>query len=297
MWLVPSDSSDIINRKLAEVPTITSKVGIFVSRTGNSAKVNVGTSSVTLPFVGLYLPPPGHPVQLSSVNAQVVVTGPARPLPGVGKVTATGSPRATVTAWGVSYVLPYQTSYTPALNDDVAIVWSADGGLITGKVSAVSNVLPPDANSGGGSGAFHPAPFTAIDSGTWRAGSGWWTPTVRANVDDGAWFYGSKVKDTIPDTATIVSAFIYLPIQQIVVNAPGQLRLHIHPTKPAGAPTFTGSATGISAEPGWRQIPNSFIDYLKANDGGIGFDGGGQWVNYGVSSDQLSGALDIAWTA
>lgn len=296
MWLVPSDFTDDITRRLSEIPTVDSKVGIFVSRTGNRAKVNVGTSSVDLPFVGLYLPPPGHPVQIGTVNGQVSVTGPARPLPGTGRVTATGSPRATVTAWGVTYVLPYHTSYTPTLNDDVAIVWSADGGLITGKVSATSNVVPPDANGGASGGFFHPAPFTAIDSGTYRSGSGWWTNTVRANVDDGAWFYGSKIKDTIPDNAVIASAQIYLPIQQIVVNAPGQLRLHTHPAKPAGAPTFTGSSSPLSAVAGWRDIPLSFIDFLKVNDGGIGFDGGGQWVNYGVASDQLSGALDISWT-
>jgi len=293
---VPSDFTDDLASALAQIPTVSSKVGIFVSRSGNAATVNIGSSSVTLPFVGLYLPPPGHPVAISSQNGQVVVTGPARPLPGVGKITATGSPRATVSAWGVTYVLPYHTSYTPTLNDDVAIVWSADGGLITGKVSATSNVVPPDQNPGGGGGSFHPAPFTAIDSGTYRAGSGWWTNTVRANVDDGCWFYGSKIKDTIPDAATITSARIYLPIQSIIINAPGQMRLHVHPTKPPGAPTFTGSAFAMSAVAGWRDIPTSFIDYLKTNDGGIGFDGGGQWVNYGVASDQLSGALDIAWT-
>lgn len=293
---MPSDFTDDLNRRLAQIPTVDQKVGIFVSRTGSQVTVNIGTSAVSLPFVGLYLPPPGHPVAISSQNGQVAVTGPARPLPGVGRVTATGSPRATVTAWGVVYVLPYHTSYTPTLNDDVAIVWSADGGLITGKVSATSNVVPPDANPGGGGGSFNPAPFTAIDSGTYRAGSGWWTNTVRANVDDGCWFYGSKVKDTIPDSATITKARIYLPIQSIIINAPGQLRLHVHPTKPAGAPTFTGSAFALSAVAGWRDIPTSFIDYLKANNGGIGFDGGGQWVNYGVASDQLSGALDIAWT-
>lgn len=295
MCQVPSDFADDVTRRLASIPTVNSKVGIFVSRTGNRATVNVGASTVSLPFVGLYLPPPGHPVQIETVNGQVSVTGPARPLPGVGKISATGTPRASVLAWGVSYSLPFHTSYTPVLNDDVAIVWSADGGLITGKVSAVSNVVPPNTNPGAGSGTFHPPPFTAIDSGTWRSGSGWWTPTVRANVDDGAWFYGSKIKDTIPDNAVIQSALIYLPIQTIVINAPGQLKLHTHATKPAGAPTFTGSAFAVSAQPGWRSIPTSFIDYLKANTGGIGFDGGGQWVNYGVSSDQLSGALDITW--
>lgn len=293
-----SDFAAALTRRLSDLPTVSSKVGIFVSRTGNFAKVNVGTSSVDIPFVGMYLPPPGHPVQISTQNGQVVVTGPARPLPGSGQITATGTPRATVTAWGIAYSLPYQTSYTPVLSDDVSIIWSADGGLITGKVSATSNVTPPDANPGGGTGggSFHPAPFTAIDSGTYRSGSGWWTNTVRASVDDGAWFYGSKIKDTIPDTATITLARIYLPIQQINVDAPGQLRVHTNATKPAGAPSFTGSASGLSAVGGWRDIPPAFIDYLKVNTGGLGFDGGGFWINYGTASNAMSGALDIAWT-
>lgn len=293
---MPSDFADDLTRRLAQIPTVSSKVGIFVSRSGNFATVNIGNSTVTLPFVGMYLPPPGHPVQINTQNGEVVVTGPARPLPGVGRISATGTPRATVTAWGIAYSLPYHTSYTPVLNDDVAIVWSADGGLITGKVSASSNVVPPDPNPGGGGGSFHPAPFTAIDSGTYRSGNGWWTNTVRASVDDGAWFYGSKIKDTIPDTATITLARIYLPIQTINVNAPGQLRVHTNATKPAGAPTFTGSSSPLSAVAGWRDIPPAFIDYLKVNTGGIGFDGGGFWINYGTASDGLSGALDIAWT-
>ena len=43
-------------------------------------------------------------------------------------------------------------------------------------------------------------------------------------------------------------------------------------------------------------IPTSFIDYLKANTGGVGMDGGGYSIWAGVQADGLSGALDITYT-
>jgi hypothetical protein len=279
-------NNDLVRRALRRIPQVAQKTATFVRREGLKAVVNTGSTTIIIPFVGLYLPPAGHAVQLELRDGQWVVTGPATPLPGEGVITATGSPRAQVTAWGQVYTLRYRSSYTPVLNDLVELVWSADEGIIGGKLSASSAVVAPGSD-----------PFTAKDSGTWRSGSGWWTNTVRANVDDGAWFYGNKIRDTIPDSATIVSARIYLPIQSIVIDAPGQLRLHNEPSKPGGAPTFVGSAFAMSARRGWRTIPTSFIDYLKANVGGIGFDGGGYWINYGVASDGLSGALDITYDA
>jgi hypothetical protein len=290
-------NNDLVVRALRSIPQVAQKTAVFVQRDGLKAIVNVGDTTIVLPFVGLYLPPSGHAVQLELRDGQWVVTGPATPLPGEGTITATGSPRATVTAWGTAYTLRYKSSYTPVLNDLVSITWSADEGIIEGKLTAASALVAPGANPGAGVQRYHPDPFTAVDSGTYRSGSGWWTNTVRANVDDGAWFYGSKIKNTIPDSAVIIQARLYVPIQTIVINAPGQLRLHQHASKPGGAPTYLGSASPLSAVSGWRTIPKSFIDYLKANDGGIGFDGGGQWVCYGVASDALSGALDIIYDA
>lgn len=292
---MPSNN-DLINKALSSIPTVTSKLAIFVQRVGFRVVVNIGATSATLPFVGTYLPPPGFAVQLEYRPTGWVVTGPALPLPAEGVVTGTGSPRATVTAWGTAYTLRYRDGYTPVLNDLVSISWNGEGeGWIIGKLTASSSATGPSANGAATGQKVRPPAFTAIDSGTYRAGSGWWTRTVRANVDDGAWFYGTKIRDSIPDTATPTRARIYLPILEINIDAPGQLRLHTHRKKPAGAPSFTGSAYPVPAVSGWRDIPLSWIDFLKANDGGIGFDGGGFWIVRGTDTDAQSGALDITY--
>jgi len=290
-------NSQLVAQVLATIPTVRAKTVTYVSRTGTKVTVNVGLTQVTLPFIGMYLPPPGHPVQMELRDDRWIVSGPAVPLPGVGTITVAGSPRASVLAWGVTYSLPFLATYTPVLSDSVSILWSVDGGLITGKQSATSDVVPPAPNPGGGTTLYHPPPFTAIGSGSWN-GSNWWTNDVYASAsNDGAFFYGSKIRDTIPDGATPVTARIYIPIRTVNVNAPGQMKLHLNATQPAGAPTFSGAASPIPAVSGWHDIPGPWVDYLKANDGGVGFDGGGYWIIRGTGSDALAGALDITYLA
>jgi len=282
---------------LAAVPVAAAKVGEFVERDGFRAVVNLGESTVSLPFVGMYLPPAGHPVQLELRAGQMVVTGPARPLPGIGVISATGTPRATVTAWGVDYLLPYRSSYTPVLGHNVEIQWTSDDGVIQGQVTATSNTVAPPVIPGGGVQPFHPDPFTAVDSASWGATYGWNTRDVWASDSYiGAWFYGSKIKDTIPDGAVIKSAAIFLSPRQVSGAAPN-LRYHTSATRPGGAVTFAGTTFVLPSRTGWVSIPLAFIDYLKANNGGIGFDHGGYNIFRGTQADGQSGALDISWEA
>jgi hypothetical protein len=291
-------NSQLVARELARIPEVKTKLAILVERVGSRVVVNIGLTSVTLPFVGLYLPPVGHAVQMDYRDGRWVVSGPASPLPGEGTITTASTPRAVVTAWGVPYTLRHASSYTPVLNDLVGITWSADEGIIDGKLSAASGVTPPATNPGGGGlQTYHPPQFTAIDSGSWN-GSRWWTNDVYASAsNDGAFFYGSKIRDTIPDSASIISCGVYIPIRTINVNAPGQMRLHLNATKPGGAPTFSGSASPIPATSGWHPVPNAWIDVLKSGNGGIGFDGGGYWIIRGNGSDAQAGALDIYYQA
>lgn len=294
-------NAELVAADLARIPEVRRKTAIFVARVGVKAQVNLaGGTSPILPYAAATFPTPGDPVQLELRDGEWVVTGPARPKPGEGVITATGSPRATVTAWGVDYVLRYSSAYTPTLNDQVAISWSAEGeGVITGKVSATSNAVAPGTGSAGSGGTFHPAPFTAIDSGSYRSG-GWWTNDVySSDNNDSAWFYGSKIKDSIPDTATILSARMYLPIRIIHVNAASIFRLHTNSVKGSTPPAWAGGpySGSISPATGWHDVPTSWIDYLKANDGGLGLDTGGYWVAKGTAADAYSGALDISWQA
>lgn len=282
---------------LRSIRSVQSKLGVFVARDGLQAVVNVGETTITLPFVGMYLPPTGHPVQLEMRDGQMVVSGPATPLPGAGVITGTGTPKAEVTAWGVAYSLPYRSSYTPVMGDSVEIAWSGDGGVIQGKVTTTSSSVPPSTVPGGGGASFHPAPFTAGDSGTRnKSGGGWWNTDVYAgNTTDGAWFYGSKIQDTIPDGAVIQVARIFLSPRSVSGGLP-RLQVHTSPTK-TGAITWVGSYYELPAKSGWVDIPSTFIDYLKVNPGGLGLNQGGYNIMRGLPSDGLSGALDIAWFA
>lgn len=281
--------------QLAAIPVVGVKTGVLVSRVGTDVLVNLGDSSALLGVSAQQLPPAGHPVIVQTLDGRVTVTGPARSLPGRGVITALGSPRVTVLAWDVSYTLPVSGSYTPALNDEVSITWDLDGGLVTGSISAPTNVAPPPAVSGPAGQAFHPAPFMTIDSGSFQSGR--WTKADVWASDSlvGAWFTGPAVADTIPDGAEVTYSAIYLDPTRTGGDPPN-IQVHTSNTRPSGAPTFIGAPFQPAGRSGWQRIPTSMIDYIKVNGGGIGLNHGGYNVfrSKGDSSG-LSGALDIAW--
>lgn len=280
--------------QLAAIPVVGVKTGVLVSRVGTDVLVNLGDSSALLGVSAQQLPPAGHPVIVQTLDGRVTVTGPARSLPGRGVITALGSPRVTVLAWDVSYTLPVSGSYTPALNDEVSITWDLDGGLVTGSISAPTNVAPPPAVSGPAGQAFHPPPFTAVDAGSFQSGR--WTKADVWASDSlvGAWFYGSGIADSIPDGAQITYAAIYLSPTRSSGAAPN-LQVHTSGTRPGGGPTFVGEAFQPAGRSGWQPIPTGFIDYLKSNAGGIGVNHGGYTIFSSRAQDSLTGALDIAW--
>lgn len=288
--------ADRVSAAIATIPTLDTKTAVFVSRSGNLVVVNIGETSVTVPFVGISLPPPGHPVQLQTQNRQLMVTGAARPLPGVGTITATGSPKATVSAWDTSYTLAYLPSYTPVLGDQVAISWSADGGLIQGSMSAAPVVVAPTPNAPSGPTRFTPPPFTATGSGSFGYG-GWTKPDVWASDSfTSGWWYGSKIRDSIPDNAQIISASIYLNPRQVSGAAP-RLQVHTSEGRPGGALTFTGAQHMPGTRSGWVPIPTAFIDYLKGSPGGVGVNHGGYTIWRGTQADAQSGAISVVYDA
>lgn len=282
--------------QLARVPTVWTKTGVLVARQGVQVLVNVGETNVLLPVAAQSLPPAGHPVVLQSLDGVVTVTGPARPLPGRGTITALGSPRVTVAAWDTTYTLPVAGSYTAVLNDEVSIAWDVDGGLVTGSISAPAVPAPTAPDTPGGTQPFHPPPFTAVDTASFQSGR-WTKADVWASDSlTGFWFYGTGIADTIPDSARIVSASIYLSPSR-TGGAKPNLQLHNAATRPGGEPGFVGAAFQPIGLSGWQPIPTEFIDYLKANGGGIGTNHGGYNIFRSRTQDGLSGALDIAWEA
>jgi hypothetical protein len=285
-----------ITEQLAAIPTVGMKMGTLVARSGSQVLVNLGESTVSLPVSAQQLPPSGHPVVVQTLDGRVAVTGPARSLPGRGVITGLGSPRVSVLAWDVTYTLPVAGSYTPALGDEVTITWDLDGGIVTSSISAPANVVPPPVVQPAGPQQFHPAPFTASDTGSFQSGR-WTKDDVWASDSlTGFWFYGSVIADTIPDEASITAAAIYLSPTQSSGSRPN-LQLHSSATRPGGQPAFVGAQHQPAGTSGWQPIPLSFIDYLKSNAGGIGVNHGGYHRFRSKGQDGLSGALDITWTA
>ncbi|WP_382307270.1 hypothetical protein [Herbiconiux sp. UC225_62] len=266
--------------------------GLCIVDTGNFERV-------TIPNLGFYLPLPGDPVRVWRIGNQMLLLGPAKPKP----------PEATVEAFGIdgsgalfldarttdgvlrTHLRAYDTYDEPAIGDLVAINWPL-GGIVEGRFTSPAASAPVNPTD-----PVKPVTdleFPAIDSGSWRSGSGWWTAEVwSSDTNTGAWFYGTAVADTIPDAATITRIQIYLPRYFASGGAP-TFGVHSSPAKPGGN-VAVDSAVPLDAD-GWVDLPLAFGEYLKSNPGGIGTATGGYHKYRSVSSDGLSGRLRISWS-
>lgn len=289
-------SSELTQEALAKIPTQQSLTATFVSQSGSVAIVIQGNSQLQVKssaFGGMVT---GDAVRLERRRGDLVLTGPVAARATVGRVTATGS-LTTVeypNGSGVTADLRRINAYTPAVNDIVLIDWTTDGGAVVGKLDAAPSTTPP-AGPGTAPVKSYDVTFRANDSGAYQSGYGWRTNDVWSSASNiGAWFYGSKIRDTIPDAAVITSAQIYLPLRERRGAAP--FGRHASETKPGGAVSF--SATGaLAAITGWVSIPTTLIDHLKANPGGLGFDLGGRNIWNGTQLDKQSGAVRVKYKA
>lgn len=279
-----------IRRQLNDTPDVKRLPGTFISTDGVRAVVDVGGGRIPADLTG-YLPEVNEAVWVLFINGVALVLGPTTPRPGRG--TITGAPSGNlvpVSTIAGNFALPYASGLSLSAGQVVKIVWN-DGGFVT----AVMSTSPPPGTAGGDpgtGGADQIQVFTAIDSGSYD--SRWWTGQVYSSDSNiGAWFYGTKIADTIPDGAAIVSVEIYIsPVQ--ILYAPPNIGVHGSPTKPGGS-VGVSSATPISVAAGWIGLPNSFGDYLKANYGGIGIAHGGYSIFNSLAADAQSGALRIHW--
>lgn len=293
-------SQDRTTEAFAQLPAAEWLPAQFVSQAGLYAIVNQADTSFQVRSVSQYPPIPGEAVRLERRGGEWVMLGPSVPRSPTGKVIATGTPQCTVEyppGSGVTKQMPYNPNYTPVVNDLVLLNWESFGAVVCALTALPGSTVPVE-NGPVGPIEYHPEPFTAIDSGSQRAGD-WWTPTVRAgDPTSGGWFYGSKIKDTIPDAAVINRARIYLPLIYDPYGYDAFLGTHPNATKPgSGALAISGSYR-LPARSDWVDIPTSYIDTLKANDGGLGFVFGlGYETWQSVAADGLSGALDITYTA
>lgn len=285
-------AGDVLALQAAEANTTRSETGIFVRMDGRFAVVNIGSSTITIPCDGFYPPVVGTAVRVNWVNGSPTVAGPVKPFPPLGKITATGTPRATVTVSGVQYLLFYRSGYTPTVGDDVEI--NPATGIIQGKVTGVNNPEVPG-ESGGGSSPFEVV-IRATNSGRFQ--SAWWgNDPWASNSNAGIWTYGNSVPDGVGGGATLATIDIYLPLVQQVGNC--SIGVHPHPGIPGGGPSISSLVPlPLGGRAGWIRLPLNFGTYLLAGGRGIGVTapGGGYNIWRGTAADSLSGALRISGT-
>ena len=245
--------------------------------------------------VTAYRPALNEPVWVASVDDQLFLLGPTRPLPADATVvsTASGIAELTTDIGGVSAT--YESGATLSAGQRVKLMWGGDmPHVISVKSFDPDAVVPPGAS---GSGVKeYTKTFTATQAGSY--GSSWWQSQVWSSDNNlGAWFYGSKIPDTIPSGATIQWIEIYLSPQQIF-GSPANFGLHNHTSKPGGAPTI-GSLTATAPHAGWLRLPTSFGNALRRGGSakGIGIEHGGFHIFRSLSEDAQSGALRIRYRA
>lgn len=239
-----------------------------------------------------YRPEVNEPVWVMVVDGVAYVCGPGVPRPSEGTVVSVDAVAHTaVVSSDVGEVtVGYPAALLLAPGDLVRLVWHGGGWVLDIITAAVA----PDVPTGPSAGGRNTVEFTAIDSGSYQPGFGWRTNDVWSSASNkGAWFYGSQIRDTIPDSASIVSAEIFLPNPSKLTGARPFGR-HTYDTKPGGEPTITDTST-LGGTSGWVSIPTSHIDYLKSNAGGVGFALGGWWIWAGTQGNGSSGRLRVTY--
>lgn len=282
------NDAEKVQQQIAGLTATRSETAVFVKMDGRFAVVNIGTSTITVPCVGFYPPVAGMPVRVDWVNGSASLTGPVRPLNPLGRIAATGSPRATVTVDGTAYSLFYRSGYTPAVNDDVEVNWAT--GVIQGKITGVTVPDTPNETTP------EPKPFEFVvraqqsgrfnSSGRWGNSDPWASNTTR-----GLWTYGNSIKDALAGAVTINFVDIYLPLVSELGNT--AIGLHEYGDLPGFFPTISDAINlPLGSRGGWLRMPN-WASFLALGQRGIGVlaPGGGQTIWNGVASDPMSGAL------
>jgi hypothetical protein len=297
---VSQTSTDLIAGALAEIPNVDLGVlGTFAGSQGSLAKVDVDGVRLTVPMVGQNWPILGDTVRLLRVGKQTLLLGPTLARPTVGRVSATGSPRVTVeypAGSGVTQLMGYPKGASPVVNDVAVIDWSSGGTVVAFVTAAAGLVAPTDPTPPKGAQQFRQV-FTALDSGSYAKGGGLQANDVYASASRRSlWVYGSKIADSIPDSARIDAIGIYLPLLSDQAGNRPMLGTHGNASMPSTSPTIA-NLTSIANPSGGVPLPTSFGDLLKTGAAmGVGADGAGYAIFRGTQKDGQSGALDITYT-
>lgn len=291
--------AEVVAKQLARIPSVRAETAVFLGMAGTAAKVRIGGNEVVLPFVGTYEPVVGQTVQVEWRDGAGVVIGAIQPRPTRGVVTAVNSPNVTVEIGGMPFFIPTLRSYTPAVGDNVVVMWGELGGVCFGTTDQAPPPppqAPPPAIAPPPAVVSFDITVRATDSGRYQ--TSWWSNDPRAsNNNRGIWVYGAGIRDALAGWDSIDSIEILLPLRQEVGQA--QIGLAHHSSIPGGAPTITDTIDlPRGRRSGWQPLPAGWGGALASGDRGIGVTavGGGDTIWAGTRSDPASGQLRFRGT-
>lgn len=300
-------------QKLAAQPEGTQVLaGTVVERNGALA-VNVAGTYPPVLWAGDWTPTVGDVVRVLAYRGEYLVLDrvAAAARPATGTVTATGEPRCTVLAGGVSYSCLRNAAYTPVVGHVVRLDWSEATPWIIGQTTTDTPTgtggpsVPPPPPGGPATGE---TTFAAIDSGRWSTAYGWSSDYggrlqqgSSGGTNTGAWFYGPGPRAALAGR-TITRAWVW--VLRSSIHGPGgaatvHLWRHTSDTRPAGNVSRVDGPVDVSRARGqgdWAEIPAAWGQAIVDGGGGIAIHGDPYLMLEGVPQHGQSGALRLAWT-
>ena len=279
--------------------------GQFVGLDGTHAVVDVGAQRSLASFWdGWSIPGINDTVNVLTVDGQSFMVGGVLPRPGVGVVATVGDPKVTVTT-EVGVISMTYAGEAPTSGDVVGIVWPGLGEPWCIKLATSPEEPAPAPNPGAGVGAkVQTVTFKATDTGSVAKGSGsWWQSRPWNSPSNyGCWFYGTAIRDTIPDDAQMLGFEMYL--SWAARRWMGTLRWGLHDLSvKSGAPRVEGQAAwDPGRDAGWFTPPwaaDWFTALARGTWYGIALNAAGSGKEEAKSraEDPFTGALRIKWKA
>lgn len=294
-----ADDVTALLRLISGKSSVRVDLGFFRGFDGARATIDAGGGRIPAEMATDFEPEVNEQVQILWVDGKPFVLGAARPKPATGVVfTSPAGGMVVVDTDAGQITAPYNNDIALSSGMQVRIHWG--GGPYVMSVMSTQPVAPVDPGAGGSGGGTKVEAFGAIQSGSWQLnGSKWSTTEPRAsNGYLGAWHYGSKIRDTIPASAELVSLEVFVAYASKFGNPPN-FALHDQGSQ-AGAPNLTSSFPWAVTD-GWNSMPPAqaavFFAALKAGGGsvGIGLDHGGQNRFKSIGEEPQSGKIRITY--
>jgi hypothetical protein len=233
------------------------------------------------------------------------------PATGTVTVVPVGSQTITVKgADGQTYTAYFLAGYTPAVNDNVEMVFIGGYPYVskagtTPTPPPVQTVAPPPTAPNSGT-----TTFAAADASTYWGPGGWgsWAGGTRVFTGDigngpvtGAWFYAGGPTQLAGRTITGGRVTFGSRYAAGSYNSPVAVNIYTHssPSRPGGNVALVNGPTVVTAQP-YQGLTTYTLTQAQAQDlvngGGIAISGGSYAGFDGIAQNAQSGTVSIDWS-